>query len=75
MAEEKLADQSTAAPTPKLVAGTVSGAAVIVLLWVADVVGLDLPQAVAGSIVLLGAALAAYVKRNYIKDEPGEHAA
>lgn len=72
----QLASQPSAAPTQKLVAGTASGAAVVVILWVATYFGLDLSPEVAGAIVLLVSAAAAYFKRNKVVDlTPGKHEA
>lgn len=49
-------------PTEKVQAGGYSGALGLVLLYVADLLGLDLPEHVAGAIVLLLAGFGAWLK-------------
>lgn len=73
--DPELVDQPSAAPSAKWVAGATTGAATVVLLWVAALVGLEMPEYVAGALVLLAAQAAAYLKRNRAVDTPGEHAA
>lgn len=60
-------------PTPKVAAGGTTGAAVLVLLWIAGLLGLELPPEVAGAIVLLATAGAAWLKSDL--SSPGRHAA
>jgi putative flippase GtrA len=46
-------------PTPKVAAGGASGAVVVILVWLASLVGLDVPAEVAGAAaVLIGFAAA-----------------
>ena len=56
-------DQPTPAPTRKVAAGGGTGAATLVLLWVASLLGVEMPEPVAGAIVLLASGLAAYFTR------------
>jgi hypothetical protein len=51
------------APQPKVVAGGVAGALVVVLVWVANLLGLDVPDYVALAAVVVISSGAAYVKR------------
>lgn len=60
-------------PTPKVAAGSTTGAAVLVLLWLAGLMGLDLPPEVAGALVLLATAGAAWLKSD--RSSPGRHVA
>lgn len=69
---DTLVDQPTSAPTPKLIAGTLTGAAATVAIWVADAAHVELPPAVASAIAVLAAAGVAYFKRNR---SAGQHAA
>lgn len=55
--------RASARPVPKVAAAGAGGAAVTVLLWVADVAHLDMPVPVAGAIVTLAAFGAGYLKR------------
>ncbi len=55
--------QPTAAPTAKLQAVGVSGAAAVLAVYVADQFGVDLPEAVAGAAVLVVSWIAGYLKR------------
>lgn len=72
-------DQPSLAPTKKLIAGTSTGAAVIVVLWLAGRVGLHLDDQAAEAIVLAAAAAAAWLKRNapaileQYRPEGGQH--
>jgi hypothetical protein len=52
---------ATARPEAKVIAATVSGAAVTVLVFVASQFGLEVPEAVAAAAVTLVAAVAAYL--------------
>lgn len=56
--------QQMAKPTPKVVAGTVAGAASLVLVWLAGLVHLDVPSEVAVAITVLLSAGAAYLRRD-----------
>jgi hypothetical protein len=56
-------DQPTGAPTPKMRAVAGSGMATGVLLYVAGRLGLTVPVEVAEAIVLVGAWIGGYVKR------------
>jgi hypothetical protein len=58
-----MTDQPTAAPTPKVIAGATAGAATILLVWVAGLLGLDVPPEVASAVTALLAAGTAYLKR------------
>lgn len=49
-------------PTEKVQAGGYAGAGVIVLIWAAGMLGVDLPAEVAAAAVLLGAGLGAWIK-------------
>lgn len=60
----QLVDQPSSRPTPKLVAGTSTGAGVIVVLWIAQRFGLHLDPEAASAIVLAAASAAAWIKRN-----------
>jgi uncharacterized membrane protein len=64
MTDAPLVTQPTKAPTAKLVASTTTGAAVLVVTWVAEQAGLALDAQTAGALVLVGAAVAGYLKRN-----------
>jgi hypothetical protein len=54
---------STAKPQPKVVAATTAGAATILIVWVAGLLGLDVPPEVASAVTVLLTAGAAYLKR------------
>lgn len=56
--------QPSAKPTQKWIAGTSTGAAVTVLLWVAESTHVDLPLPVAGALVVLASGVAGYIKKN-----------
>lgn len=49
-------------PTPKIAAAGTAGAAAIVLVWVAGLFGVDMPEYVAVAIGALAAAGAGYIK-------------
>lgn len=51
-------------PTPKVAAGTVAGALGVALVYVAGLFDLELPEEVAGALVLLMTAAAAYLTRD-----------
>lgn len=57
-------NQGSAQPTPKVVATGVTGAAAIILVAVANKLGLDLPPEVAAAIVAVAAFAAGYLKRD-----------
>lgn len=57
-------DQPTAAPTRKWIAGVSTGGGALVLVWLAGLLGVDMPPEVAGSLVLGAGAAAAWLKRN-----------
>lgn len=57
-------NQGSAQPTPKVVATGVTGAAAIILVAVANKLGLDLPPEVAAAIVAVAAFVAGYLKRD-----------
>lgn len=63
-ASRPLADQPTAKPTPKLVAGISVGTLTIGVLWAARRAGLDLPPEVGEAIVVGAGGFAAWLKRN-----------
>ncbi|WP_186355588.1 hypothetical protein [Streptomonospora sp. PA3] len=48
-------------PETKVATGTASGAGAALVLWLADLAGLDMPQAVAAAIVTLVMAVAAWL--------------
>lgn len=50
-------------PIPKVVAATTAGAITIVLVWVAGMLGVDLPEVVASAVTVLLMSVTAYVKR------------
>lgn len=52
------------APEPKVVAGTLAGALTVLLAYVADLAGLELPPAVVAALTTLLALGTAYLKRN-----------
>lgn len=52
------------APEPKVVAGTVAGALTVVVAYVADLAGLELPPAVTAALTTLLALGTAYLKAN-----------
>lgn len=54
----------TLAPEPKVVAGTLAGALTVLLAYVADLAGLELPPAVTAAITAILAAGAAYLRSN-----------
>lgn len=54
----------SARPQPKVVAATAAGAATIVLVWIAGLLGLAVPPEVASAVTVLLAAGAAYLKRS-----------
>ena len=62
----------TMTPTPKVAAGTTAGAAVLVLVWAAGLAGLEVPELVAGALVLLIGNGAAWLKSERPR---GDHAA
>jgi tetrahydromethanopterin S-methyltransferase subunit D len=78
-APKPLVDQPTKAPTRKLVAAGTTGVGVILVVWVAGLLGVDLTPEVAGSLVLAAGLAAGYVKRNApaivdrLDRTPGQH--
>jgi hypothetical protein len=52
-----------ATPQPKVVAATAAGAATVVVVWVAGLLGLVVPPEVASAVTVLLAAGAGYLKR------------
>lgn len=64
-------DQPGAAPSRKIAAATTTGAATIVVLWLAKRFGLEMTTEVAEAIVLLAAGGAGYITREI----RGRHAA
>jgi hypothetical protein len=48
-------------PTPKVVAGGAAGALTVILVWVARLIGLDVPPEVAAAVTLLLTSGAAYL--------------
>lgn len=52
-----------ATPQPKVLAATAAGAATIVVVWVAGLLGLDVPPEVASAVTVLLAAGAGYLRR------------
>lgn len=53
---------ATLKPTEKVQAGGYAGAATIVLIWLAGVLGLDVPAEIAGALVLLISGAGAWIK-------------
>lgn len=53
----------SAAPTPKVVAVGVTGAASVLLLWLLSQFGVTMPPEVAAAVAVLLAAGAGYIKR------------
>lgn len=64
MSDRALADQPTAKPTEKWKAGVGTGGGVLVLLWAARGLGLDVPAEVGEALILGLGGLAAWLKRN-----------
>lgn len=59
-----MSDRSTLAPVPKVIAGTIAGAATVVIVWLLhQFAGVDLPAEVAAALTVLLTAGAAYLKR------------
>lgn len=56
-------------PTPKVAAAGTAGAAAIVLMWVAGLLGIEMPELVAISIGVLVS-----VAAGYFKSDGGRHA-
>lgn len=52
----------TLKPTEKVQAGAYAGAGTIVLIWVAGLLGLDMPPEIAGALVLLISGAGAWIK-------------
>lgn len=52
------------APEPKVVAGTLAGALTVLVAYLADLAGLELPPAVTAALTTLLALGTAYLKRN-----------
>jgi hypothetical protein len=50
-------------PIPKVVAAGAAGAITVILVWVAGMLGVDVPEEVAAAVTALLATGAAYVKR------------
>lgn len=50
-------------PIPKVIAATTAGAITIVLVWVAGMLGVDVPEVVASAVTVLLMSVTAYVKR------------
>lgn len=59
-----LADQPSAKPTPKLIAGVSVGTLTIGVVWAAGRLGWDLTPEAAGGLVLAAGSAAAWLKRN-----------
>lgn len=51
------------APQPKVVAGGIAGALTIIVVWVAGLLGLDVPAEVASAFTVLVSFAAGYVKQ------------
>jgi hypothetical protein len=49
-------------PQPKVVAGGIAGAATIILVWVAGILGVDVPAEVASAFTVLVSFAAGYLK-------------
>lgn len=60
-----LADQPTAAPSPKMKAVAGTGIATALVLYVAGQFGLELPLEIAEALVLAGGWLGGYLKRDH----------
>lgn len=56
--------ENSKTPQPKVVAGGVAGAAVIVLVWAAGQLNVELPPEVAAALVSVTSFVASYVKSN-----------
>lgn len=50
-------------PVPKVQAAGVGGAATLLLIYGASLVGIELPEAVAGALIVVGSFLAGYFKK------------
>jgi hypothetical protein len=47
--------------SPKVKSGALAGAIVVVLVWVASMLGVDVPEVVQGALVVIVSTLAAYL--------------
>lgn len=54
---------ASAAPTSKVVAGSVAGAVTVIVVWAASLAGLDVPGAVAAAVSTVLAFGASYLTR------------
>jgi hypothetical protein len=71
-----MALDTTAKPTPKVAAVGVAGAVTIVLVWVAGLLGIEMPPEVAAAIATLLTFGAGYFKiERGSNDDGGEHVA
>jgi hypothetical protein len=50
-------------PAPKVVAGTVAGAATVLLVWLAGLLGLAVPPEVAAAVTVLLSGAAGYLRK------------
>lgn len=74
----KLGDDMASKPTEKVQAGGYAGAGALVLIYVAGLLGLDLPAEVAASITLLIAGAGAWIKTEgagWFRQPEGRHSA
>lgn len=56
-------EQGSLMPVPKVAAGAAAGAATVLLVWIAGMLGADVPPEVASAVTVLLSAGAAYVRR------------
>lgn len=67
----ELVNQPSAAPTPKWVAGVGTAQVVVLVVWAAGQLGIDLTPEVAGELVVVAGGAVAYLKRNPIRRPRG----
>lgn len=62
---------STATPTPKVAAAGITGAAALIIVWVAGLFGLEVPAEVAAAFTVILAFVGGYLKAD--RSSPGRH--
>lgn len=67
-------NQQSNAPTAKVAATTVAGAVTLVLVWIAGMLGLEVPPEVSSAVTLLIAAAAGYLTPSRTTTVPVEEA-
>lgn len=61
---------STLTPTPKVAVGGITGALVVILVWVASLFGLDVPTEIAAALVVVLSFIASYLTRDRTSPTP-----